>query len=106
MNTKLNTIQNWPERANHANWSVSGLSKLCGVSRRTLERYFLKHIGKSPKAWLAEQRQQQAIELLQEGNTVKETANCLQYKHPSHLTNGFKKYWGHCPTERSRVSRT
>jgi AraC-like DNA-binding protein len=99
MNSLLNHIQNWPELAQQANWSASALAKLCGVSVRTLERHFLRLKGKRPKAWLAEQRQQQAVELFQDGSTVKEAASCLHYKHPSHLTNDFKKHWGNCPTK-------
>jgi hypothetical protein len=98
MNSKLNHIQEWAKLAQKADWSVSALAKQCRVSVRTLERYFLKVAGIKPKAWLAEQRQLQAIELLRDGSSVKETAGYLHYKHPSHLTNGLKKHWGHCPT--------
>jgi transcriptional regulator GlxA family with amidase domain len=98
MNTKLNHIQNWHELAKDANWSAAKLAKLCCVSLRTLERHFLKNMGKSPKAWLSEQRLQRAINLLQDGSSVKETAGLLGYKHPNHLTNRFKKHCGHCPT--------
>ena len=99
MNSRLQRIQSWTELAQRANWSAAMLAKECGVSLRTLERYFLKQMAKKPKAWLAEQRQFNAAELLQQGLSVKETAEFLHYKHPSHLTNGFKKYWKHCPTK-------
>jgi len=105
MNSKLNYIQNWPELAKQANWSASKLAKICGVSMSTLERYFLKRMGKSPKGWLSGQRQQQAAAILQEGVTVKETAYYLGYKHPSHLTNEFKKHWGNCPTYKATPPR-
>jgi transcriptional regulator GlxA family with amidase domain len=61
MNSKLNHVKNWPELAQAANWSAAILAKKCGVSVRTLERHFLKEMGKSPKAWLAETRQQLAV---------------------------------------------
>jgi AraC-like DNA-binding protein len=105
MNTKLNQIKNWVELAREAKWSAALLAKRCNVSVRTLERFFLKRKGKAPKAWLAEQRQQLAVELLHDGSSVKETAGCLHYKHPSHLTNEFKKYWGHCPTIKTAAKR-
>jgi AraC-like DNA-binding protein len=94
MSSHLNHLQNWPEMGQQAKWSASAMAKQCGVSLRTLERYFRTRMGKTPKAWLLEQRQQQAYELLRNGISVKETAYCLNYKHPSHLTNGFKKHWG------------
>lgn len=98
MNTRLKHIENWEELAQEANWSVDRLAKQNGVSVRALERYFKGYMGKSPKKWLNDCRQQRAIKLLRAGYSVKEAAVLLNYKHPSHLTNEFKKHWGHCPT--------
>src|SRR5260221_4604331 len=105
MNQPLRLILDWPERARQASWSAAALAKLCGVSLRTLERHFLKEMGKHPKAWLTEQRQQRANELIQDSSRVKETAALLDYKHPSHLTNAFKKQWGCCPTHKTAPMR-
>lgn len=66
---------------------------------------FPEKMGKHPKAWLSEQRQQRANELIQGGSSVKETAAQLGYKHPSHLTNEFKKQWGCCPTDKPAPMR-
>jgi len=100
MNTRLKHIRDWEELAREANWSASVLAKNCGVSLRTLERHFLREMAQSPKSWLVEKRHQIAIELLRDGRTVKETAAHLNYKHPSHLTNQFKKCQGECPTSK------
>jgi len=99
MNTRLHHIQNWPELAQATNWSAAALAKKCGVSVRTLERYFLKEMGKRPKAWLSEQRQHRAIALLQDGSTVKETAACLDYKNQHHFSREYKKQNGHPPSQ-------
>jgi transcriptional regulator GlxA family with amidase domain len=101
MNTKLNYIQNWQELAKVTNWQAAALAKKCGVSVRTLERHFIKKMGISPKAWLAEIRQNQTVALLKKGLSIKEVASILQYKHPSHLTNAFKKQCGHYPSNRA-----
>jgi transcriptional regulator GlxA family with amidase domain len=98
MNTRLNHIQNWPELAQAANWSASALAKKCDVSVRTLERYFRKELSKTPKAWLSERRQGQAIELLRDGFSVKETAARLGYKQAGNFSRKFAKHWGVCPT--------
>ena len=98
MNMKLGTIQDWPELAKRANWSTTSLAQQCGVSVRTLERHFLKVKGQTPKAWLSEQRQLVAIELLKNGSTVKATANHTGYKHASAFSREFKKHWGNYPT--------
>jgi transcriptional regulator GlxA family with amidase domain len=95
--TSLSHIQNWPERAQQAKWSASVLAKQCGVSVRTLERYFLKYNKKKPKTWLIEQRQQQALELLHDGSTIKEIAGRLGYKYSTHFSRQFKSFYGICP---------
>lgn len=99
MNGRLHQIQNWSELAQRVNWSVAALATECNISVRTLERYFLKAMGRHPQAWLCEQRQQQAIVLLRNGCNVKKTATLLGYKHATHFSREFKKHWGHAPTK-------
>lgn len=98
INSRLKHIQNWTELAREAEWSVSALAKLCGVYGETLRQYFLKHMGGSPGAWLAEQRQHYALELLRGGSSIKETAACLGYKQQTNFTRRFKEHWGACPS--------
>jgi AraC-like DNA-binding protein len=101
MNSKLNHVKNWPELARHSNWCAAALAKLCGVSANTLRRHFLQHTRKTPGAWLAEQRQHQAIKILQDGSPIKETAMRLGYKHQTNFTRKFKEFWGTCPSLQS-----
>ena len=98
MNTSLKNIQSWLEVAEEANWSASGMARHCGVSVRTLERHFSKHIGKSPRIWLFEQRQLKALKKLGEGLSVKQVASHLRYNHQTHFSRGFKRYWGSAPS--------
>jgi AraC-like DNA-binding protein len=97
MNYKLNHDQDWLELAREANWSVSKLAKRCNVSLRTLERHFLKTTGKTPKAWLVEYRQKQAVKFLDNGSSVKETASLVGYRHATTFAREFKKLSGQCP---------
>lgn len=97
--SQLIPIQNWTPLARQARWSAGKLAKLCDVSRETLRQHFLKHFGKLPGAWLNEQRQHEAIALLRDGSTIKETAACLGYKQQTNFTRQFKEYWGMCPTQ-------
>jgi len=101
----LAQIQNCPERAQHAKWSASVLAKQCGVSVDTLRRYFLKRKGKTTRAWLAEMRQLQAVELLRDGSSTKETANYLGYKQQTNFTRKFKEFWGNCPSLKLPANR-
>ena len=104
MNLRLDQIQKWPELAEEVQWSASTLARQCGVSLRTLERYFLRNLGKSPKIWLLEKRQERAIEMLREGSSVKETAAYLGYKYPTHFARAFKNYWGSYPVHQKSAS--
>lgn len=99
MNTRFHCIQNWLELARQANWSAATLAKRCGVSLRTLERYFFEKMGKCLQTWLCEERQRRAIELLRNGCNVKKTAALLGYRHATHFSREFKKGTG-APTER------
>ena len=101
MNTKLNYNQDWLLLARQANWSVTKLAKLNRVTERTLRRYFLKNMSVTPKSWLTEQRMKQAIELLRNGSSVKETALQLGFQHSNTLSREFKKICGECPTKMS-----
>jgi AraC-like DNA-binding protein len=101
MNTRLNHIHNWPELAQQANWSAALLANECGVSLRTLERFFRKQMGNTPKAWLSEQRQKEAAEFLRNGASVKEAAFQFGYRYAHHFSREFKAYWGVCPTSQT-----
>jgi len=101
--SRLKHIKNWSERARQANWSVSALAKISGVSTNTLRLHFHQQMGQSTKAWLNEQRQHQAIELLRDGCSIKETASCLGYKQQTNFTRKFKEFWGECPSHQPRL---
>jgi AraC-like DNA-binding protein len=99
MINKLDNFENWQKIAKDVGWTVENLAKECGVSIRTLEMHFQQTFGTTPKAWLTEQRQKQAICLLQDGLRVKEVAAQLDYKYTPHFSRDFKKHWGYCPKQ-------
>lgn len=101
MNKRLKDLeeQEWLKLAQQANWSAAALATKCGISVRTLHRHFLKQTGKNTKAWLAEQRQHHALELLRAGSAVKETAFCVGYKQSTNFTRKFKDGSGICPSQ-------
>lgn len=98
MNTTLNHVQDWKLLAQQANWSVKAMAELCGVSESTLRRYFIQTLGKTTKKWISDQRQKQAIELLKDGSSIKETAMQLGFQHPNNFTREFRKQWGRHPS--------
>jgi AraC-like DNA-binding protein len=95
----LHHIQSWPQLAHQADYSVSGLAKACGVSVRSLERFFMPAFGDTPRRWLKRLRMQRAIEILRDGSTIRQTAFSLGYTDPSHFSREFKKCYGFVPTK-------
>jgi AraC family transcriptional activator FtrA len=104
MRTKLKNIENWDELAEQAKWSASILAKKCGVSVRTLHRHFRKTTGESTKTLLEEKRQKNAIKLLENGFSIKETAAFLGYKQPNNFTRYYKSQTGISPSQQSRAN--
>ena len=96
-NCRLERIQDWPQRAHDAKYSVKALAKSCGVSVRALERFFVAVFGCKPRQWLKTLRMQKAIKLRREGSNVNETADHLGYHDRSHFSREFKKYLWSCP---------
>jgi AraC-like DNA-binding protein len=96
-NSRLRRIQNWPERAHEAGYSVKALAGGCGVSVRVLEMFFTSAKREPPGRWLKRLRMERAIELLRDGSNVSETADCLGYHDRSHFSREFKKHYGLAP---------
>jgi transcriptional regulator GlxA family with amidase domain len=114
MSSKLNHIQDWVTVAKQTNWSVTNLAKFCGVSARTLERYFKNWVGKTPKEWLAHQRYLEIQERRRKGLSMKQTAHAVGYKHSSTFSREFKKlstkystcFWPHLSTPQDQSETT
>jgi AraC-like DNA-binding protein len=111
MNSRLRYIENWEELAKQANWSVTRLAQLSGVSRKTLLKYFVAEKGIHPKEWLINERQAISLQLLRNGYSVKEVATAVGYKNPSSFSREFKNQRGvypshHCLHHRQLESKS
>jgi len=98
VNKQLQQIDDWETLAANVNWSISDLAKRCGVSTRTLHRYFVRRMGSSTKTWMAKQRQKQAVKLLAHGASIKETSASLGYSLPHNFARQYKSITGVCPS--------
>jgi transcriptional regulator GlxA family with amidase domain len=104
MKTHLDTIYNWPELAERAGYDANQLAARCGVCVRQLQRFFQRTKAQSPQFWLNVQRLQRAKQLVGEGRSVKEIAFNLKYKHRSHFSCAYKRFYGVAPSRLARYS--
>lgn len=102
-NGRLAVVDNWPERAYHAKYSVVSLAENCAVTTRTLQRFFIAFFGKTPNRKLRCWRMAEACKLLREGKTVKETACGVFFKSRSHFSRQFKEFYGFAPSLRATL---
>ena len=71
-------------------YRVSELAEKLGVSVRKLERDFYRHLKRSPKAWLVEQRMLYAKRLLANGCSISEAAARLGFHSTDHFSKEFR----------------
>lgn len=95
----LSRCNRWAKLARECLYDERRVAKRCTVSVRQLQRYFLDDLGRSPKAWLNEQRMIAARNLLFEGNPVKAVACQLGFKQASHFCREFKRSYRMTPSE-------
>jgi AraC-like DNA-binding protein len=95
----LSRIADWPERTRAAHYSVKELAQNCGVSRSQLRRFIITKEGKQLHEWLNGLRMEAALDRLQRGDSVKETAYALGYSEPCHFSRDFKRFYGIHPSQ-------
>lgn len=96
---RFNSEVSWEKLAKAAQYRPQALAELCGVSMRTLQRYFRSRYDKTVSDWLRDMRLNEALNSLKVCDSVKEVAFDLGYKQPSHFTRDFKKKFGVPPRD-------
>ena len=102
MDSRLEGIRDWDERAKAAGYSVGHLARGAGISRQHLNRLFQTRSGQSVHHWLQQLRMEKAQDLLNSGISVKEAAAELFYSDPSNFAHAFRRAHGRSPSK-SRV---
>jgi AraC-like DNA-binding protein len=75
----------------------AGAARICGVSRRTLERAFARDAGIGLALWLRRIRLIQALYALHEGSSVTGAALAAGYSGPSAFIAAFRRQFGTTP---------
>jgi AraC family transcriptional activator of mtrCDE len=76
---------------------VEGLAKLCRISCRQLQRFFLLTFGRSPLDWMREIRMKEAAAMLAKGCATKEVAYELKFKSIPHFCREFRRAYQTTP---------
>lgn len=76
------------------------LAQFVGVSRRKLERLFLKHLGCTPSRYYLKLRLDRARQLLkQTSRSIIEVSAMCGFVSPPHFSRCYRKYTGHSPKQ-------
>lgn len=80
--------------------SILDLAQQIGTNDCYLKRYFKKAFGTTVYGYLQKERMERSREMLLEGEKkISEIARLTGYKHASHFTTAFKKYFGYLPNK-------
>jgi len=80
------------------NHSISELAKAVGTNEQYLKKYFKQHYGKTVMNYITEAKMEHAKKLILMGKyRVSDVARMTGYKHSTHFTTAFKKYFGIIP---------
>lgn len=87
-----------------APWTVERLAKAVCMSRSRFARRFRDLVGVGPMTYVAEQRLQQALRLLQLQNApVKVVAGAVGFRSPASFTRAFAERFGYPPSRLERA---
>jgi transcriptional regulator GlxA family with amidase domain len=102
---RLACIDDWDNRASRARWSVKALAGDCGVSPRSLQRFWRQERREPLAEWLTALRFDYACRLLRSSNvSIEEVARRVHYGHISAFSYAFLARFGITPRQWRRLS--
>lgn len=84
--------------------TMQELAEHCGLVRNYLSRVFRSCEGMTPQQYLEDVRMQQAVSLLQQGETCAKTAELVGYRDASVFSRAFSRHFGYPPSMAARNS--
>ena len=80
------------------NHSISSLAKHVGTNEQYLKQHFKQYYGKTVMNYITEKKMEHAKSLILTGkHRISDVARMTGYKHSTHFTTAFKKYYGIIP---------
>lgn len=99
-NTAFSSTLDWALKNLDKQLIVDDLAHQANMSRRSFDRHFRASLGMSPKAWLNQQRIEQAKKVLEEDNVnMDQLAQKVGFDNAITLRFNFNKYVGVSPSQ-------
>lgn len=98
-NSKYAEIVRVLDENKHKNLSLNDIADICNMSVSNLKKIFQKYAGIGIKHYYNELKARQAVNYLNDGLSVKETAGKLGFADQNYFSYFFKRIMGASPTE-------
>lgn len=95
---KIVMVKNLIHKDLSKNYTIPELAKYVGTNEQYLKKHFKQYFGKTVMNYITEKKMEHAKELILTGDyRVSDVARMTGYKHSTHFTSAFKKYFGFIP---------
>lgn len=85
-------------------YTIPELAKLCGTNEQYLKKYFKLYLGTTIANYTLNVKMNFAKNLLMTGNhRIADIAQMIGYKHSTHFTTAFKRYFGFIPNSLRQI---
>ncbi len=78
--------------------TISAMARRVGINESYLKNGFRTQVGCTIGEFVRQKRMKKALELIESGHSVLETALFVGYANPSHFASVFRKFHGHLPS--------
>lgn len=95
---KVQEVKRLIEQDLSKNYTISELAKEVGTNEQYIKKYFKQYFGKTVMNYVTSTKMEYAKRLIMTGEyRISDVAQMIGYKHSTHFTTAFKKYFGFIP---------
>lgn len=95
---KVQEVKRLIEQDLSKNYTISELAKEVGTNEQYIKKYFKQYFGKTVLNYVTSTKMEYAKRLIMTGDyRISDVAQMTGYKHSTHFTTAFKKYFGFIP---------